>query len=145
MAVSLQAAIDWFIQLRTESNLGGSVTVTMSMHDDSGLVLFGKAQPEFVPDLPLQRTPTGTIATINRIGSWFTRQPSPGFSTRGIPRHDTNFYLASNRVDVGARVQPFRADQPVAMDFSVRRAPGILQLLRGAQVYKWRSSTAARP
>jgi hypothetical protein len=31
------------------------------------------------------------------------------------------------------------------MDFSVRRAPGILQLLRGAPVYKWRSSTVARP
>jgi hypothetical protein len=49
MAVSLQAAIDWFIQLRTQSNLGGSVSVTMSMHDDSGLVLFGKPSRSLFP------------------------------------------------------------------------------------------------
>src|SRR5512133_1779060 len=69
MAVSLQAAIDLAIQNSALNHFGSRAFVTMSMHDDSGLVLFGHAEPEFVPDLPLQRTPAGTIPTTSGGGS----------------------------------------------------------------------------
>jgi hypothetical protein len=113
MAVSLQDAIAQSI------GFGGSALsdIRMSMHDADGPVLWGAAVAPFIPDLPL-RGATATLAsssTTTGIGHWFTRQPTPGFSTRGSCAGDaeTNYYQVVGDPDV------------TLMDISLRRDPGI--------------------
>jgi hypothetical protein len=124
MAVSLQDGIAQAI------GFGGSALaeIKMSMHDADGPVLSGVAIAPFVPDLALRGTTgTGTISggssSTTGIGHWFTRQPTPGFSTRGAVPGDAekNYYQLVNDPHV------------TLMDISLRRDPGvpILQWLRG--------------
>jgi hypothetical protein len=135
--MSLRDAIDWAIQ-NAPGTYGSEAYVTMSMHDDHGHVVYGIARPVFVADLPLR----GTTATIDTgIGSttgtrgWFTRQPTPGFSTRNAAydygHSQTNYYATSQSYSIGSGA--FDTNQRTAMDFSVRRDPGIpiLQWVRG--------------
>jgi hypothetical protein len=121
MALSLQDAITQSI------GFGGSALadVKMSMHDADGPVLLGAAIAPFVPDLAL-RGGTATLAsssTTTGIGHWFTRQPTPGFSTRGAVPGDAekNYYQVVNDPHV------------TLMDISLRRDPGIpiMQWVRG--------------
>ena len=133
--MSLRDAIDWAIQ-NAPGTYGTEAYVTMSMHDDHGFVVYGIARPVFVADLPLR----GTTATIDTgIGSttgirgWFTRQPTPGFTSRnGIYGYSqTNYYVTSQSYSIGSGA--FDTNQRTGMDFSVRRDPGIpfMQWLRG--------------
>jgi hypothetical protein len=68
------------------------------------------------------RVERSTSATTG-IGHWFTRQATPGFSTRDadLGGPDDNYYLA------------VPGNQKTLMDFSVRRDPGvpIMQWVRG--------------
>jgi hypothetical protein len=132
--MSFRDAIDWAIQ-NAPGTYGTEAYVTMSMHDDHGFVVYGIARPVFVADLP----PRGTTATIDTGRSsttgtrrWFTRQPAPGFTTRGgIYGHSgTNYYATSDSYSIGSGA--FDTSQRTAMDFSVRRDPGtpIRQWLR---------------
>lgn len=137
MRSSLRDAIDWAIQ-NSPGTYGVEAYVTLSMHDDQGWVVYGIARPAFVADLPLR----GGIATIDTggtkagISGWFTRQPTPGFTTRNPPydygHSQTNYYLTSQNYAIGGDGS-FDTNQRTAMDFSVRRDPGIpmLQWLRG--------------
>lgn len=136
--MSLRDAIDAAIQNAPVDAYGSEVWVTMSMHDSDGPVLYGIARPKFVPDLALRGT-TGPVtigggsSSTTGIAHWFTRQPTPGFSTRGLTGYtDTNYYLSSNTAGTYP-YQPFNSNQRTQMDFSVRRDPGvpILQWLRG--------------
>jgi hypothetical protein len=121
MAMGLQDGID----------LAGSqdceARVLISMHDASGLVLFGSANPTFRPDLPLLG---GGTATIGGRGAWLRRGLTPGFSTRGNPtpgpNEQENQFVASDRTTPAPpnQTQLFRFDQPIAIDLSVRRDPG---------------------
>jgi hypothetical protein len=107
------------------------VYVTLSMHMAEpgswyGTVLYGFAQTEWFSDLPPRGT-TATIASVSGattgIGHWFTRQPTPGFSTRGLTGYPvgTNYYQRTGE------------SHTTPMDFSVRRDPGvpIMQWIRG--------------
>jgi hypothetical protein len=121
MALSLGDAIAQSMQ--AGDALAG---IRMSMHDADGPVLWGVANARFVPDLPLRDAPVrverSTTATTG-LGHWFTRQPTPGFSTRGAAPGDAedNYYLA------------VPDNQKTLMDISVRRDPGvpIMQWARG--------------
>jgi hypothetical protein len=121
MAVSLQDGIAQSI------GFGGSALadIQMSMHDADGPVLSGVAIAPFVPDLALRNAPVtlASSSTTTGIGHWFTRQPTPGFSTRGAGPGDAqhNYY------------QPVNDPHVTLMDISLRRDPGvpILQWLRG--------------
>lgn len=129
--MSLRDAIDNSRQVAGGPQGYCRVYVTMSMHMAEpggwyGTVLYGIAQAEWFSDL----APRGTTATIARgsgtttgIGQWFTRQPTPGFSTRGLTGYPvgTNFYQRVND------------PHTTPMDFSVRRDPGIplFQWIRG--------------
>jgi hypothetical protein len=124
MAVSLQDGIAEAIQF------GGSALaeIKMSMHDADGPLLSGVAIAPFVPDLALRgSTGFGTIGggsgATTGIGHWFTRQPTPGFSTRGAGFGDAqhNYY------------QPANDPHVTLMDISLRRDPGvpIMQWVRG--------------
>lgn len=127
--MSLSDAIDSSRQVAGGPQGYCRVYVTMSMHMAEpggwwGTVLAGFAQTEWFSDLP----PRGTTATIagiggatTGIGQWFTRQPTPGFSTRGLTGYPagTNYYQPVN--------DPHTT---TPMDFSVRRDPGI-PLFRG--------------
>lgn len=121
MAVSLQDGIQQAI------GFGGSALaeVKMSMHDADGPVLSGVAIAPFVPDLALLNAPVtiNTGSSTTGIGHWFTRQPTPGFSTRGAGPGDAqhNYYQPANDTHV------------TLMAISLRRDPGvpILQWLRG--------------
>ncbi|HEV8574761.1 MAG TPA: hypothetical protein VGR43_08640 [Dehalococcoidia bacterium] len=136
--MSLRDAIDWAIQ-NAPGTYGSEAYVAMSMHDDQGYVVSGIARPVFVADLALRGT-TATIdtgsSTTTGIGRWFTRQPTPGFTTRDAyydyGHWDTNYYLTSQNYSIGGSGS-FDTNQRTAMDFSVRRDPGIpiLQWLRG--------------
>ncbi len=133
--MSLRDAIEESINL-PPPNSGSEVFVTLSMHDAEGPVLYGKARPIFVADLP----PRGTTATIGGgssstgIGSWFAKQPTPGYTSRNSPYGygQEDFYLSSQKFDAGYQ-QPFVSNKRVAMDFSVRRDPGtpFFRWLRG--------------
>jgi hypothetical protein len=133
--MSLQAAIEQSIRT-APGTYGSEAFVTMSMHDAEGPVLYGISRPIFVADLP----PRGVTATIGGgskttgIGHWFTKQPTPGYTSRNSPYGygQADYYLSSQKFDAGYQ-QPFVNNQRVAMDFSVRRDPGIpfLQWIRG--------------
>jgi hypothetical protein len=116
MAVSLQDGIQQAI------GFGGSALaeIKMSMHDADGPVLSGVAIAPFVPDLALRNAPVtiDTGSTTTGIGHWFARQPTPGFSTRGLGPGDD---------------QHVNDPHVTLMDISLRRDPGvpILQWLRG--------------
>jgi hypothetical protein len=135
--LGLRDAIDWANQ-NAPGTYGVEAYVTMSMHDDYGFVVYGIARPAFVADL----APLDTTATIERetsattgIRHWFTRQPTPGFTTRGAyydyGHTDTNYYATSGSYSIGSG--GFDTTQRTAMDFSIRRDPGIpiLQWTRG--------------
>jgi hypothetical protein len=138
--MSLRDAIDWAIQ-NAPGTYGVEAYVAMSMHDDQGYVVSGIARPVFFADLaPRGTTATigGGISTTTGIGRWFTRQPTPGFTSRdGVTPYfyghwDTNYYLTSQNYSIGGSGS-FDTNQRTAMDFSVRRDPGIpiLIWLRG--------------
>lgn len=134
--MSLRDAIDWAIQ-NAPGTYGSEAYVAMSMHDDQGYVVYGIARPYFVADLALRgvtaRIDTGTKTGI---GGWFMRQPTPGFTTRDAyydyGHTQTNYYLTSQNYALGGGGS-FDTNQRTAMDFSVRRDPGIpwLQWIRG--------------
>jgi hypothetical protein len=72
----------------------------------------------------------GGTATIGGRGAWFRRGVTPGFSTRGNPppgpNEQENQFVASDRTTPAPpnQTQLFRFDQPIPIDFSVRRDPG---------------------
>jgi hypothetical protein len=113
MAVSLQDGIAGAI------GFGGSALayINISMHDADGPLLSGVATAPFVPDLLLRNAPVtlASSSTMAGIGHWFTRQPTPGFSTRGALPGDAqgNYY------------QPVNDPHMTLMDISLRRDPGI--------------------
>jgi hypothetical protein len=122
MALSLQDAIAQCIGFGAPA----LSDIKMSMHDADGPVLVGAAIAPFVPDLPLRggtATLAGSTTTTTGIGHWFTRQPTPGFSTRGAVPGDAqhNYYQVANDTHV------------TLMDISLRRDPGIpiMQWVRG--------------
>lgn len=129
--MSLQEAISKSIQ-----EGGGRAFITMSMHDADGPVLWGRGETaEFVADLPL-RGATATISgggSTTGIGHWFTRQPTPGFTTRGAApgASVSNFYSSSQTL--GVTTPAFDPNQRKLMNISLRRDPGIpiLQWIRG--------------
>ena len=139
---SLRDAIEESIKIAPNS-YGSEAFVTMSMHDAEGPVLYGISRPIFVADLP----PRGVTATIGGgskttgIGHWFTKQPTPGYTSRNSPYGygQADYYLSSQKFDAGYQ-QPFVNNQRVAMDFSVRRDPGIPVL----HVDTWRAHRADR-
>jgi hypothetical protein len=118
--MELQAAIDF------ASTHDSEAFVVISMHDALGLVLSGSAALTFRPDLPLLNAPV----TFGGRGGWLRSRLIPGFSSRGNqppgPNFQTNQFLASDRRAPAGPVQtqPFRFDQPIPIDFSVRRDPG---------------------
>jgi len=120
MAIGLQDGID--LALSQPS----SARVLISMHDASGLVLFGTADPTVRPDIPL----LGAGTTIGGGGRGLRRGLVPGFSTRGNPPAGPNLqenqFVASDRTSPAPPVQTqlFRFDQPIPLDFTVRRDPG---------------------
>ncbi len=122
MVIGLQAGID------LANSRPCWVIATISMHDASGdRVLFGRAAPTVRPDVPLLSAPA-RFGGLRRF-RWIQ---APGFSTRGDqPISQTADQLA-NQLLVSARLsgppqspQPFRYDQPISIDFSVRRDPGL--------------------
>lgn len=147
MAMRLQDAID--VALKNTLPYGTRAEVKISMHGDSdpsGVVWYGIAGAEFVPNLPplpVMGT-TGSIsgtatATTTGIAGWFTKQPAPGFSTRVVqPSAGTNHFLSSESFDVDSfgRVQPFDFAKPIPINFTVRLDPGspFLAWLRGPSV-----------
>lgn len=135
--LGLRDAIDWAAQ-NAPGTYGVEAYVTMSMHDDHGFVVYGIARPAFVADLALR----GTTATIDRgtgattgVGSWFTRQPASGFTTRNAyydyGHTQTNYYAASDSYSIGSGA--FDTDQRTGMEFTIRRDPGLpfMQWVRG--------------
>jgi hypothetical protein len=128
-AMSLQDAIQQALNFLTSASANSRVEVTLSMLDDARVVLYGIAVPVFNTDLPPLGAETATLATDTSTttgkGGWFTRQPTPGFSTRGdTPGPYTNLLWESP--DFGPSGQ-------IPMQFSVRRDPGvpILRWVRG--------------
>lgn len=119
MAVSLQDAIAQSIGF----GWNGQTTINMSMHDADGPMLWGVAEAYFVPDLPLRDAPVrverGTTATTG-IGHLFTRQPTPGFTTREPLPGDGHYQVVND-------------PHVTTMDISLRRDPGIpiMQWARG--------------
>jgi hypothetical protein len=142
MAIGLQEGID------LANSRNSNVIVVISMHDASGLVLFGFATPTVRPDVPLLNVPA-TI--VSRLG--FTPRLVPGFSTRGNPpagpNLQTNQFVASDRTTPAPPVQTqrFRFDQPIPIDFSVRRDPGfpILRWFRGGPSIQIEIETLSAP
>jgi hypothetical protein len=136
--MSLRDAIEESIRT-APGTYGSEAWITLSMHDAEGPVLYGIARPQFIPDLALRGT-TGPVtigggsSSTTGIGHWFTRQPTPGYSTRGVTGYypNTNYYLSSGTAGTYP-FQPFNTNQKTQMDFSIRRDPGIpiLQWLRG--------------
>lgn len=136
MAMSLSDAIANGIQIASQPSNGSEAFVIMTMHDAEGPVLYGVARPLFVSDLALRgSTGTGTIGGGGKsgVGGWFTRQPTPGFSSRGRTGFESEHYYLTNLSAGTYPYQPFNTNQRTAMDFSVRRDPGIplLQWIRG--------------
>jgi hypothetical protein len=122
VAMRLQDAID-FASVHVDTDTYGIETYgVISMHDDSGTVLLGGVGfPNFTfrRDLPLQNWGPATISRGGLVGgSWFMRDPVPGFSTRG---------QGGATLNVGTgNVVP--APTPIPIDFSVRRDPGLRYL-----------------
>jgi hypothetical protein len=120
MSIGLQEGIDFANSRNSE------VQVVISMHEASGLVLFGVATPTVRPDVPLRNGP----ATIGAPGGFRRLRLVPGFSTRGNPPFGPNLqrnqFVASDRTAPAPPVQTqrFIFDQPIHIDFSVRRDPG---------------------
>src|SRR5262245_26685998 len=87
------------------------VNVVITMHDDDGLVLFGRSAPTF----------RGASA------GFFKLVVSEGFSTLGNPMPGPNLqmdqFLASNKSVPTAPVltQPFDVHQPIPLEFTVTR------------------------
>jgi hypothetical protein len=139
MSIGLQEGIDF------ANSRNSVVQVVISMHEASGVVLFGFASPTVRPDVPLQNT------AVTIIG-WFTRLV-PGFSTRGNPpagpNLQTNQFVASDRTTPAppTQTQRFRFDQPIPIDFSVRRDPGlaILRWFRRAPSIQIEIETLSAP
>jgi len=122
MAMTLQEAIEWASVPRYETQYGTETVFTVSMHDDSGVVLAGSnvfetygpgepgGKPTFHPDLPLlDWGPARIDSGLSRAASWFNR-PAPGFSTRGQGGMMLN-------VAIGVTTS-------IPIDVSVRRDPG---------------------
>jgi hypothetical protein len=129
MAMGLQDAIGQALNFLTTISANSRVEVTLSMHDDSGVVLYGIAVPVFNTDLPPLGAETATLATDTATttgkGGWLTRQATPGFTTRGdTPGPYTNLLWESPNFSPSAQIP---------MEFSVRRDPGIpiFQWIRG--------------
>jgi hypothetical protein len=129
MAMGLEDAIAQALDFLTRFPDGSRVEVTLSIHDDSGIVLYGIANPLFKTDLPPLGAETATLApditTTTGKGGLFTRQPTPGFTTRGdTPGPYTNLLRESPN---------FSGSTQIKMEFSVRRDPGIpiLRWVRG--------------
>ena len=120
MAMTLEAAIDYARALLAQPLGQFLVGVTISMHDDGDKVLFGTASgttPMFRADLPLLGSGSGTTG-----GGPFKAVlagPSPGFSTRG---------LASPNGSASLRDVTLTPEVSFAIDFSVRRFPGVAWL-----------------
>jgi hypothetical protein len=119
MAVSLQDAIAQSIGFEGY----GQATINMSMQDADGPLLWGVAVAHFVWDLPLRDAPVrverGTTATTG-LGRLFTRQPTPGFSTREPASGDGQYQVVND-------------PHVTTMDMFLRRDPGIpiMQWARG--------------
>lgn len=128
MAMGLEDAIGQALSFLTTIPANSRVEVTLSIHDDSGVVLYGIAVPVFNTDLPPLGAETATLApdtTTTGTHGWLTRQPTPGFTTRGdTPGPYTNLLRESPN---------FSGSAQIPMDFSVRRDPGIriLRWVRG--------------
>jgi hypothetical protein len=129
MAMGLEDAIGQALNFLTTISANSRVEVTLSMHDDAGVVLYGIAVPVFNTDLPPLGAETATLATDTTTTTgtrgWLTRQPTPGFTTRGdTPGPYTNLLRESPN---------FSGSAEIPMDFSVRRDPGVpmLRWVRG--------------
>jgi hypothetical protein len=122
MAMTLQEAIEWASVPRYETQYGTETVFTVSMHDDSGVVLAGSnvfetygpgepgGKPTFHPDLPLlDWGPARIDRGLARVtGSWFNR-PVPGFSTRGQGGIALNVAIGGGTsipIDVSVRQDP---------------------------------------
>lgn len=128
--MSLRDAIDSSRQVAGGPQGYCRVYVTMSMHMAEpgawyGTVLSGFAQAEWFSDMPPRDAPVPISGGSSEtgIGRWFTSQPTPGFSTRGLTSYPagTHYY------------QQVNDPHTTPMDFSVRRDPGVpvLQWIRG--------------
>jgi hypothetical protein len=104
MGMDLQTAIQNAINFPNVT-----VGVTITMHDENGLVLWGVSAPTF-------RQGVG--------GVFFRQVVSEGFSTVGNPRPGPNLqedqFLASSKRTPNL-IQPFDANQPIPLDFTVTR------------------------
>jgi hypothetical protein len=124
MAMTLQEAID-YAATHVNVGYGIEVAITFSMHDDAHVVLVGDAyglSDVFRPDLALLNlggttTIAGGGATATTGHRWFTKGPSPGFSSRGLgPGQGASANMREVRPGQG---------NLVPIDFSVRKDPGI--------------------
>lgn len=122
--MTLQQAIDFANTPRTALLL---VAIRISMHDEEGTVLVGEAIGQgsmFRPDLPLQATytlpPPGGVVT-RTSGGLVTRDPTPGFSTRGLGGRP-NDPASASLTDVTPSGTSVGTVIPI--DFSVARNPG---------------------
>jgi hypothetical protein len=125
MAMTLEEGINQAIAF-SPAPRSARASFVIAMHEDSGLVLYGRAEPEFEPDVALRDAGPATIdrSPTAGIGGWFTRQPAPGFVTPApSPGPIAHYFLPSDQ---------FKPAIPIAY-FAVRRDPGvpILQWVRG--------------
>jgi hypothetical protein len=127
--MTLQEAIDFASVHADTDEFGINVAATISMHDEANDVFVGSAfglSDMFRRDLPLLNWGTGTIGggtggTTTGGGSRFRRQPTPGFSTRGLAGDVGSAAMVV--VTTGSGTPPNGTGIPI--DFSVRSDPGI--------------------